>query len=324
MSMQDANVTEEPRMPIPVAEGVSLLDLEFQGTPGAIGSWLLAGDGEVALLEVGPASTRENLERMVARAGYSMADVSRLIVTHIHLDHAGAAGVLMRDYPNMRLTVHEDAAQFLTSVDRLWKSAARIYGDEMERLWGETIDVDPERLDPVRDGERLRIAGTSLLGRATPGHAGTHLSFLDEHRGVLFTGDAAGARMMDSNIVVPTLAPPELDFDLWEQSIEAMRELQPERLALTHMGVFEDVDRHLDVFMPTIRKSMEIAGRVLHSPEDEAALAEVLTGEMQSAYDEEGGNIEGKYRAMQLAMPTYLAAKGLVRVFKKSGQFNAA
>jgi glyoxylase-like metal-dependent hydrolase (beta-lactamase superfamily II) len=259
---------------------------------------------------------------MVARAGFSMDDVSRLIVTHIHLDHAGAAGVLMQRYPHLRLSVQEDAAQFLVSVDRLWNSSARIYGDMMLPLWGETVDVDAGRVDTFRDGDVLNVAGTSLLVRATPGHTGTHVSFFDQQRGILFTGDAAGARMMGSDVVVPTLSPPELDFDLWRQTIEAMRELGPNRLALTHMGVFEDVERHLDGFMPSIESSLGIAEQVLETPDDEDALAEALAEKMRGAYVAEGDGAEAKLRAMELAMPAYLASKGIVRVFRKSGRFD--
>lgn len=307
--------------PIRVDDGVELLDLGFQGALGAIGSYLLAGDGEVALLEVGPGSTQNSLERMVGKTGYAMADVTRLIVTHIHLDHAGAAGSLMRDYPHLRLTLHEAAAPFLVSVERLWNSAARIYGDQMTTLWGEAVDIPADRIDPVRDGDTFRIAGTSLLARATPGHAGTHLAYFDQERRILFTGDAAGARLPGSALVVPTLAPPELDFSLWAETVETMRALRPERLALTHFGVFDDADRHLDAFMPSIDAAMDIAGQVLRSPEDEPALMEALDAAMRTAYEAEGGDVDEKYAAMQLAMPGYLAAKGLVRVFSKSGRF---
>lgn len=312
----------EKNEPIDIDDGVMLLDLRFQGTPGAIGSYLFAGDDEVVLLEVGPGSTRTMLEEMVQRAGYAMEDVSRLIVTHIHLDHAGAAGPLMRDYPHLRLSVHEAAAPFLVSVERLWNSATRIYGDQMEPLWGEAVDVDASRVDGLVDGDVLRVAGTTLRAVATPGHAGTHLAFFDERRGILFTGDAAGARMQGSNLVVPTLAPPELDFALWARTVETMRSLEPERLALTHFGVFDDADRHLSALMPAIEESMEIAGRVLTSPEDEDALTDELTRIMQKAFAGEGGDAGRAYAGMQLAMPTYLAAKGLIRVFRKAGRFD--
>jgi glyoxylase-like metal-dependent hydrolase (beta-lactamase superfamily II) len=307
--------------PVRIDDGLQLLDLGFQGRSGAIGSWLLAGNGELALFEVGPGSTRENLERMVRRAGHAIADVSRLIVTHIHLDHAGAAGALMRDHSHLRLTLHEAAAPFLVSVDRLWNSAARIYGDQMTPLWGEAIDVPADRIDSVRDGDVIQVAGTTLRAVSTPGHAGTHLAYFDEQRRVLFTGDAAGARMSGTSLVVPTLAPPELDFELWAATVDVMRALAPEQLALTHFGLFDDAERHLDDIMPSIEAAMEIAGRVLRSPDDEPALTEALDAAMHTAYETEGGDVSGKYDSMQLAMPGYLAAKGLVRVFRKSGRF---
>ncbi len=308
--------------PVRIDNGVTLLDLHFQGRPGAIGAYLLAGDDDVVLIETGPGSTRETLEEMVGQVGLTMRDISRLIVTHIHLDHAGAAGLLMRDYPHLRLSVHEGAAPFLISVERLWSSAARIYGDMMAPLWGKAIDVDADRVDPLHDGDVLEVAGTRLRAVATPGHAGTHLAFLDEGRGILFTGDAAGARMQGSDLVVPTLAPPELDFALWERSIETMLALEPTRLALTHFGVFDDPRRHLEALIPAIDDAMTVAGRVLTRPEDEDALTAALAARMREMYEAEGGGVEAKEAAMQLAMPSYLAAKGLLRVFKKSGRFD--
>lgn len=308
--------------PARIDEGVTLLDLRFQGRAGAIGAYLLTGDGDAVLVETGPGSTRETLEAMVGQAGLSMRDISRLVVTHIHLDHAGAAGLLMRDYPHLRLSVHEQAAPFLVSVERLWNSAARIYGDMMGPLWGDAIDVDAERVDPLRDGDVLEVAGTRLRAVATPGHAGTHLAFLDEGRGILFTGDAAGARMQGSDLVVPTLAPPELDFALWKRSIRTMLALDPRRLALTHFGVFDDPRRHLEALMPAIDDALGIAGRVLERPEDEDALAIAMAARMREMYAAEGGDVAAKEAAMQLAMPSYLAAKGLLRVFRKSGRFD--
>lgn len=304
-----------------VAENTILLDLGFQGVPGAIGSYLLTGGDELVLIESGPSTTRVSLERGFREAGYDLANVSRVILTHIHLDHAGGMGTLMRDYPHMRTSVHPDAAPFLVNPERLVKSSARIFGDQMEQLWGEIIGADSGRVDTIEDGDVLNVAGTSLLVKAAPGHAGTHLVFLDQNTGVLFTGDAAGARLKGTDYVCPTLAPPELDFRLWEQTVAMMQELGPDQIAVAHSGAFRDVDRHLQAVVTGIDEKLALAREVMRSPDDQDVLTEHLLDTERDKYAREGVNVEEAMRAMHFAMPAYMAAMGLARVLTKEGAF---
>lgn len=308
-----------------VADGTYLVDHGFQGVPGVIGSFLLVGDGDLVLIESGPSTSHQNLVEGIKEAGYNFADVSRLIVTHIHLDHAGAAGILMQEYPNLRLSVHSGGAPYLIHPERLLKSATRIYGERMERLWGEVIGADVDRVDPIEDGDVLEVAGRELLVRHAPGHAGSHVVLLDESTGVLFTGDAAGARLQGTEYVCPTLAPPELDLPLWVQTVEMMQGLDATKLALTHCGVFEDVERHLSDVMPGIEEQMAIGERVMMSPDDEADAIEFLTAQEREEYAREGGDIaevSAYMQALGLAMPPYVAAQGLKRLFTKAGRFD--
>jgi glyoxylase-like metal-dependent hydrolase (beta-lactamase superfamily II) len=308
-----------------VADGTYLVDHGFQGVPGVIGSFLLVGDGDLVLIESGPSTTRHNLVEGVREAGYNFADVSRLIVTHIHLDHAGAAGVLMQEYPRLRLSVQSGGAPYLIDPERLIKSATRIYGDRMERLWGEVVGVDAGRIDPIEDGGVLKVAGRELVARYAPGHAGSHVVLLDESTGVLFTGDAAGARLKGTEYVCPTLAPPEIDLSMWAQTVEMMKRLRATKLALTHCGVFEDVERHLNDVMPNIEEQVAIGDRVMMSPDDEADAIEFLTAQEREEYARESGDIaevNAYMQALGLAMPPYVAAQGLKRLFTKAGRFD--
>ena len=305
--------------PATVADGTTLIDLGFQDVQGVIGAYLLAGSGELALIESGPSSTRGHLARGIAEAGYDLGDVSRLIVTHIHLDHAGAAGTLLRDYPQMRLTVHPNGAPHMIDPGRLVKSATRIYGDQMERLWGEVVGVDPERVDVIQDGDVIEVAGTSLLVKDAPGHAGTQVVLLDGQTGVLFSADAAGARLQGSAYVCPTISPPELDFPVWEQTVKMMRALKPKTLALTHFGVFHDADRHLAQLIPNIEAEVAVAREVLRTEADVDALTERLLAREREIYAAEGADVEERMRQMEYAMPAWLGSLGLLRVFKKAG-----
>lgn len=322
--MAEAGKRSERRSTEAFADASWLIDLGFQGVPGTIGAFLLAGDGELVLIETGPTTTIDGLRAGVAETGHVLEDVTRLIVTHIHLDHAGAAGALMREFPRMRLTVHATGAPFLVDPERLVKSSTRVFGDRMDRLWGEVAPVDEGRVDPVEDGDLLRAAGRDILVRHAPGHAGSHVVLLDQSTGVLFTGDAAGARLKGTTYVCPTLVPPEVDVTLWSGTVDMMRELGAVKLALTHSGVFDDVERHLADVIPNLEEQIAIGEEVMASPEDEETLIQFLTAQEREEYAREGwdiGEVNAFMSAMGLAMPPYVAAQGIKRLFKVQGRF---
>ncbi len=223
-----------------------LIDLNFMGYPLAIASYLLTDGHECALIEVGPTTTLPTLWKALQTHGIAPEQVRHLLVTHIHLDHAGALGVLMERLPHAVCYVHPVGAPHLIDPSRLIASASRLYGDMMDTLWGEVRPVPAERVRVVQDGERLTIAGRTLLAIDTPGHARHHHAYLDEHDGTLFAGDIAGVRMPNTTYVRPPTPPPELDVEAWQASLAKLRALPIQRLALTHFGFFDDVARHLD------------------------------------------------------------------------------
>jgi glyoxylase-like metal-dependent hydrolase (beta-lactamase superfamily II) len=322
--MTDFFQATERWAPEPIADGTYLIDLGFEGVPGVIGSFLMAGNDELVLFESGPTTTVANLEHGISEAGYALADVSRLIVSHIHLDHAGAAGTLMRMNPALRLSVHAAGAPYLIDPDRLVKSAARIFGDRMDPLWGEVVPVDADRVDTMEDGDVITAGGRELHVRHAPGHAGSHVVLLDQSTGVLLTGDAAGARLKGTRYVCPTLVPPELDITVWAQTIDMMKGLGASRLALTHCGAFGDVERHLDDVIPNLEEQIAIGEAVMLTPDDDATVIDFLTAQEREEYVREGGDlrqVNAWMRAMNLAMPPYVAAQGLKRIFKKAGRF---
>jgi len=217
-----------------------LLDLHFGEREHAIGVYLVETDDGLALFDCGPASTLSTLEAGLAAETLELSDVRHLLLSHIHLDHAGAAGSLVRLHPGLTVWVSEIGAPHLIDPSRLERSARRLYGDFFDPLWGELAPV-PE--------ENVRIATGDVLGWEafpTPGHASHHVSYLRD--GTLLAGDACGVRMPAASYVLPVSPPPDIDVELWHATAAEIRRRGPERLALIHFGIHEDVAAHLDRF----------------------------------------------------------------------------
>jgi glyoxylase-like metal-dependent hydrolase (beta-lactamase superfamily II) len=215
------------------------LDLLHLGHERVIGCYLLETDDGPALLDCGPASCFETLVERLGERGLALSDLRHLLLSHIHLDHAGATGVLVREHPGLQVHVSEVGAPHLIDPSKLIASAARLYGDALEPLWGEIVPV-PE--DNVHTAE-TRVVGLECF--PSPGHAGHHVCYLGPD-GTLYAGDAAGVRIRPHPFVLPPTPPPDLDVVAWHATVAEIRGRDTERLALIHFGVFEDVDRHLD------------------------------------------------------------------------------
>jgi glyoxylase-like metal-dependent hydrolase (beta-lactamase superfamily II) len=210
-------------------------------------------DGGLALFDCGPASTLPALESGLADRGLSLEDVEHLLLSHIHLDHAGAAGSIVREHPHVQVHVSAIGAPHLVDPERLEASARRLYGDAFDGLWGELAPV-PE--------ENVHVVGDEALGLEafpTPGHASHHVSYLDRD-GTLYSGDAAGVRPAGARFVLPPLPPPEVDLEAWESTIAEMERRGPARLALVHFGVFDDVEGHLQRLRAAIHRWSEWVG----------------------------------------------------------------
>ena len=214
------------------------IDLHHQGADRVIGSYVLDTPDGPALFDCGPASALPALEEGLRTRGVELRDVRHLLLSHIHLDHAGAAGAIVRDHPHVQVHVSEVGAPHLVDPSRLEASARRLYGDAFDTLWGELV--------PVPD-ENVHVVGDSVAGLAcfpTPGHASHHVCFLDAD-GALYAGDAAGVRIAPSRLVMPPTPPPDVDVDAWDRTLDELERRAPDRLALVHFGVFDDVARHL-------------------------------------------------------------------------------
>jgi glyoxylase-like metal-dependent hydrolase (beta-lactamase superfamily II) len=217
---------------------VRTIDLHFGGAEHAIGVYLVDTDDGLALFDCGPASTLPALDEGLARHGVALEDVRHLLLSHIHLDHAGGAGTLVQRHPELTVWVSRVGEPHLVDPSRLERSARRLYGDMFDPLWGELLPVP---------APNVRVAEGDVLGWEafpTPGHASHHVSYLRD--GTLLAGDAAGVRMPGASYVLPVSPPPDLDVEGWHATAAEIRRRAPERLALIHFGVHEDVGPHLD------------------------------------------------------------------------------
>lgn len=246
MTVTVSHTPTSNRLALEVEPGVFLLDHHFRGSAGVIASYLVADGDAVTLIETGPASTIETLLAGVRQAGFDPEQIERVVVTHIHLDHAGGAGALLQRLPRARLSVHPLGAPHLIDPARLMSSATRIYGELMGPLWGEMLPVPKDRLDILPDGAMLATGGRMLRAYDTPGHANHHLALHDPETGAVFTGDVAGVRLDGSRHLRPPTPPPEFSPEKWHTSIATLRALEPRRLYLTHFGAYDDVTWHLN------------------------------------------------------------------------------
>ena len=223
------------------AQSVYTLDLNFMGVPGSIASYLIRHAHGCILIESGPGSTQNALQARLAELGLSLPEITDVFLTHIHLDHAGAAGWLARQ--GARIHVHSVGAPHLLDPEKLLSSAARIYGDMMDTLWGQFLPVPQECLSVLQDGQVVTIGGLSLQAVETPGHAEHHFVYLFED--VCFSGDIGGVRPSGSHSLRLPMPPPEFNLEKWRSSLQRMRDLKFHHIAPTHFGLFDDPDWHL-------------------------------------------------------------------------------
>jgi glyoxylase-like metal-dependent hydrolase (beta-lactamase superfamily II) len=241
-----------------LASGVAFLDLNFQQVPRIIATAVLHGPGGVALIDPGPSSALPALRRQLSDAGIGIRDVTTLLLTHIHLDHAGASGTLVREHPELQVYVHEAGAPHLVNPEKLLASATRLWGDEMDALWGEVLPVPADRLTILTGGEQLRVGGRRLEVEYTPGHASHHVSYFCAESGLAFVGDTAGVRLAPQEYVLPPTPPPDIDIELWQASLEKIEAWRPDTLFLTHFGPSASIGTHLAEF----RANLELASKL--------------------------------------------------------------
>jgi glyoxylase-like metal-dependent hydrolase (beta-lactamase superfamily II) len=293
-----------------LAPDLLLIDTGYQGTPQAIGVYLLLGE-RPALIETGPTTCLERVLDGVRAAGLSPEALRAVAVTHIHLDHAGAAGVLARRLPHLEVYVHPVGAPHLRDPSRLLASARRLYGETLEPLFGEVAPVPADRVHVLEEGAQVRLGSRTITALDTPGHARHHLAYWDPHSGDLFTGDVGGVAIPGLRYVRAPTPPPDFDPLAWHASLARLRALRPRRLLLTHFGAHDWVDELLDELDAAIDRFVELGREVLASGADAEVLAERLRAEARTRLAERGG--AAALAHLEIVMPSVQSALGVIR-----------
>ena len=293
---------------------VVTLDLKFQGRPQAIASYLIRRGDAVVLVESGPGSTLAGLEAGLANEGLSPRDVTHLLLTHIHLDHAGAAGSLARQ--GAEVYVHPVGAPHMLNPEKLLASAARIYGDRMDSLWGEFLPVPEEKLHVVREMEEIEIGSLRFRPINTPGHAEHHYAFIFED--ICFSGDVGGVRIPGYRYLRVPMVPPELHLERWHNSMKRLRQEKFASIAPTHFGIYDDPEWQLR----EVDKGLDDAELWLENTMSEDANPPIEA--LRDSFSEwmivqatEMGLSEDVLKSYALANPPGMSADGLLRYWKK-------
>ena len=263
----------------PLGVGLDYFDLHFLGTPDVIATGLLTGPGGVALIDPGPSTTLATLTAELAKRGADLKDVRAILLTHIHLDHAGSSGTLMKQCPAATVYVHEVGAPHLVDPSKLLASATRLYGADMDRLWGEVLPVPADRIRVVGD-ETFDVVGHPVGVAKTPGHASHHVSYFLPNAGVAFVGDTAGLCRSSGRIVLPATPPPDIDLEQWRASTQRILAWHPDVLFLTHFGPHRSPRVHFSDFWSRMEDwSRRVRGQ-LQSPGDDPAKASAFQEEV--------------------------------------------
>ena len=250
---------------------ITTLDNQWMGHPRSIAAALLESEGHRAIVDPGPGSTIETLRKQLQARGLSVGDLDALLLTHIHLDHAGASGALVRENPRLAVYVHKNGAPHMADPSKLVASALRLWPNELQQLFGETLPVPPENLRILEGGETLTLGSSKLEVVYTPGHASHHVSYFDHEESVAFVGDTAGVRIEGHSYVMPATPPPDIDLEIWENSFTAILERKPARLFLTHFGFSGNPVEHVLLFRERLHKWAAVAEKSIRSASDDSA-----------------------------------------------------
>jgi glyoxylase-like metal-dependent hydrolase (beta-lactamase superfamily II) len=250
---------------------IRTLDNLWMGRPRSVAAALLESEGHHAIVDSGPGSTFEALRKQLQARGLSVSDLDALLLTHIHLDHAGASGALVRENPRLAVYVHKNGAPHMADPSKLVASALRLWPNELQQLFGETLPVPAENLRILEGGETLTLGSSKLEVVYTPGHASHHVSYFDHEESVAFVGDTAGVRIEGHSYVMPATPPPDIDLEIWENSLTAILERKPARLFLTHFGFSGNPVEHVLLFRERLHKWAAVAEKSIRSASDDSA-----------------------------------------------------
>ena len=297
-----------------LAPGLSWVDLLFLGRPHTIATAIVRGAGTLALIDPGPSTCLESLDLGLQQQGLRLSEVTHILLTHIHLDHAGATGTIVRRCPHVHVLVHVRAAAHMADPAKLMASAARLYGDHMDRLWGEFVAVPEKNLIAVAGGERIDAGGRTFEVAHTPGHASHHVSYFDRSSGVAFVGDTGGV-CIDGGYVLPPTPPPDIDIDAWKGSVARIDAWSPQTLFLTHFGPVQGATPHLQALMENLEATSGMVRARLSEPGTDQGKSRRFADDLQRELRRH--MTDAQLATYVVAAPPELLWLGLARYWRK-------
>jgi glyoxylase-like metal-dependent hydrolase (beta-lactamase superfamily II) len=238
------------------------IDLLWTGRARSIASALLLSENSAALVDPGPASTVANLRDALEKHGVKISDLHAILLTHIHLDHAAATGKLVRENPRLKVYVHSRGAPHMVDPSKLLRSAARLYGDTMERQFGVFLPVPAENLQVLEGGETIVLGSRQLRVHYTPGHASHHVTYFDWRDSIAFVGDTTGISIDGHPFVLPVTPPPDISIELWDASLNLIAGLHPNKLFLTHFSFSNNPDAHINTYRQRLHHWRDLSARI--------------------------------------------------------------
>ena len=278
-----------------------VVDLQFLGRAGRIAAGVIQTPAGALVVDPGPASCLPALLAGLAAVGVAPRDLHGLLLTHIHLDHGGAAGTIVRESPHVKVYVHGRGAPHLSDPAKLLASATRLYGDQMDRLWGEFAAVPAGNLVVPADGDVLDVGGARFDVAYTAGHASHHVCYRDRRTGVVYAGDTGGIRVGPSPYVLPPTPPPDIDVRAWQASLARLRAWEPTGVFVTHFGLHRDAAAHLDALSLELDAWDALAGRILAGVPAESRMSAFVTAVRERVRQRvSAGEVEAYRESMSL------------------------
>src|SRR5260370_1468224 len=292
---------------------ITVLDMNWVGRPHSVAAALLESNGHRAIVDPGPESTYATLRERLQSRGLSVAQLDAILLTHIHLDHAGATGSLLRENPRLAVYVHTLGAPHMLDPSRLVASASRLWPDTLHPLFGETLPVPRENLLILEGSETLTLGTRKLEVAYTPGHASHHVSYFDAAEGVALVGDTTGIRIDNGPYILPATPPPDINLEIWEYSFAAILARRPSRLFLTHFGFAGNPAEHIDEFRRRLHRWANLAAEVLRSASGEAEAKQAVVARAHAETQERMGAPETGHHASPagLALSFLVLARSL-------------
>jgi glyoxylase-like metal-dependent hydrolase (beta-lactamase superfamily II) len=241
------------------------IDTNWTGRPKSIAALLIESEGVCAIIDPGPESTLQTVRESLASRGMDFRSLDSLLLTHIHLDHAGATGAIVRENPNIKVYVHEFGAMHMADPSRLLASAGRLYGGDLKPLYGECQPVPESNLKSLEGGETLRVGQLELQVHYTPGHASHHVTYWDPVSRIAMVGDTAGIRVQGDSFLLPATPPPDIDVEIWNRSLDTIASWAPEQLFLTHFGFIENPAEHINLYKTRLAEWSALTHQLLES-----------------------------------------------------------